>query len=559
MRKNYNRILATVLAVASAVSMTACGGSAGSSSAPADTTAAAASGAETGAATETTAGTDTTQFLSVADPNATYEETLHIAHTQQPPSLDLHKNSSLVARQMCDGTVWEKLVTLNSKGEAVPELSESYEVSEDGMTITFKLRTGVKFHDGSEMTADDVVASMNRWIEGFSSAGTMLGEARFEKVDDTTVQIVGQAPIILLPAMIAGSAQPASITTAAACADEDDNGFMKNYIGTGPYKFVEWKQDQYIKFEKFDEYCAYGTEGEPMDGWAGYKAAPTRVLEYDIVPDVATATAGLEAGQYDVAFNMTDDDFPRLEANPDLVTTRNQLGSVALVFNHKEGIASNQYFRTAVNMAINCDEVLTSAYGGGYELGSCYMDAGQAFWNTDAGSDQYNQQDAEGAKKLLADNNYGGDTFRILAPTLNNMDKMGVAMKSELEAIGIPVELIVVDWATLTDYRKDSTKYDLYITSFAEVPVPSLKLYFGKAYPGWSDDAKLTELFNTMTSASTLDDAKTAWNDLQEYSWEYLPIICPGHYMGIFSWKKNVTGINMYSGGPKFWNAGLVK
>lgn len=542
MKKTYLRLCAAIMT--GVIALTGCGGSSGGSS-----------GGDTAAASTAMSTTE----AAVSDPNASYKETLHIAVTQQAPSLDLHKNSSLIARQMCDGTVWEKLVTLNANAEAVPELCESYETSEDGTTITFHLRTGVKFHDGSEMTADDVVASMNRWIEGFSSAATMVGEARFEKVDDTTVQIVGETPLILLPAMIAGSAQPASITTAAACENEDDNGFMIDYIGTGPYKFAEWKQDQYIRLEKFDEYTPYGTEGEPSDGWAGYKAAPTKVLEFDIVPDQATVTAGLEAGQYDCAFNVTDDDYPRLEANPELSVTRSQMGSVALVFNHKEGLGANQYFRTAVNMVLDCDEVLTAAYGSGYELGSCYMDAGQPFWNTDAGSENYNQKDVEGAKKLLEENGYNGEPFRILAPTLNNMDRMAIVMQSELEAVGIPVELITVDWATLTDYRKDSSRYDLYITSFAEVPVPSLKLYFGSSYPGWSDDAALAELFTAMTSASTLDEAKASWEELQAYSWEYLPIICPGHYLGMFAWDKDLTGVNMYSGGPKFWNAGIAE
>ncbi len=488
-----------------------------------------------------------------------YRDTLYIAVTQQAPSLDLHKNSSLISRQMCDGTLWEKLVTLDGNAEAVPELCESYTVSEDGTTITFYLRSGVKFHDGSIMDADDVVASMNRWIEGFSSAKTMVGDARFEKVDDLTVKIVGESSLILLPAMIAGAAQPAAITTAEACANEDDNGFMIDYIGTGPYRFVEWRQDQYIKFERFDDYVPYGTEGEAMDGWAGYKSAPTRVLEFDIVPDQATATAGLEAGQYDCIFNVTDDDYPRLEANEDLTTSRTQMGSVALVFNHKEGIAAEQYFRTAVNTAINCDEILTACYGAGYELGSCYMDEGQAFWYTDAGSEYYNQNDPEKAMEILEEGGYQGETFRILAATLNNMDQMAVALQSELEAIGIPVELIIVDWATLTDYRQDSSLYDMYITTFAEVPVPSLKLYYGKDYPGWSDDETLTQLYAAMTSASTLDEAKECWEELQAYSWEYLPIICPGHYMGMFAWDADLEGVNMYSGGPKFWNAGIIE
>ena len=538
MRKMGKNVVALAMAVVFVLS--GCGG-AGKPSSSADSTAAGTSG-----------GTE-----AAIDPSASYKEDLQIAVTQQAPSLDLHKSSSLISRQMCDGTVWEKLVTLNSNAEAVPELSESFDVSDDGTTIVFTLREGVKFHDGSTMTADDVVASMNRWIEGFSSAAAMVGDARFEKVDDKTVKIVGSSPLILLPAMIAGAAQPASITTAAACENEDDNGYLKDYIGTGPYKFVEWKQDQYVKLERFDDYSAYGTEGQPMDGWSGYKGAPTKILQFNIVPDQATATAGLEAGQYDVIFNIQDEDYARLESNPDLVTSKGQSGSVAFIFNHKSGIASNQYFRNAVNTAIDCDAVLMAAYGSAYELGSGYMDAGQVFWQSDAGSHLYNQKDPEKAKQILADGGYKGESFKILVASLNRMDSMAIVLKSELEAIGIPVELSIVDWATLIDYRKDPANFDMYITSFAEVPVPSLKLYFGKDYPGWSDDEKLAELFTNMTSATTLDDAKKAWDELQGYSWEYLPIICPGHYMGMFAWQKDVSGINMFSGGPKFWNAGI--
>lgn len=536
------------LAIAAMLALTACGSSGGGEGAS-------QAAAESGQAE----GESAAVGGEVLDPNASYQETLHIAVTQQPPSLDLHKNSTLIVRQMLDGTVFEKLVTLNSQAEAVPELAESFELSEDAKTLTFKLRQGVKFHDGSTMTADDVVASMNRWLESFSSAGSMVGDARFTKVDDSTVQIVGQNALVLLPAMIAGSAQPAAITTVAATEDLDDNGFMKNLVGTGPYKFAEWKQDQYIKLERFDDYTPYGTEGEAMDGWAGYKAAPTKVLEYDIVPDQSTATAGLEAGQYDCAFNITDDNYPRLEANADLTTTRKQMGSYALIFNHKEGLAANQKFRQAVNAALNYSEIMTAMSGGGWELGSCYMDAGQPFWQSDAGSEYYNLNDPEKAKALLKEAGYNGETFTILNPTLNGMDKGAVAMKSELEAVGIKVELLTVDWATMMDYRKDPSKFDLYITTFAEVPVPSLKLYFGKDYPGWSDDAKLAELFGKMTSATTLDDAKAAWDELQGYSWEYLPLVMPGHYMGMYAWKKDLKGVNIYSGGPKFYNAGIAE
>lgn len=538
----------TAAVLAAMMALTACGGS-GSGEA---TTA----GSEAGSSSE--AGSES-GGAAASDTGASYRDTLHIAVAQQAPSLDLHKNSTLVARQMMDGTVWEKLVTQNANAEPVPELCESFEVSEDASTITFYLRKGVKFHDGSEMTADDVVASMNRWIEGFSSAKSTVGDAVFEKVDDYTVKIAADHSILLLPSMIAGAAQPAAITTAEACEKEDGNGFMTEYIGTGPYKFSEWVQDQYVKLERFDDYVPYGTEGEPMDGWAGYKAAPTKTLEFDIVPEATTREAGLETGQYDVIYSVQNDDVERLKSNEDLNVFSAQQGTVALIFNHKQGIAANQWFRTAVNTALDMDEVLTGSFGvGGYELGSCYMDADQAFWNTDAGSENYNQNDPEKAKQILEENGYNSETFTILCSNLNNMNYMGVAMESELEAIGIPVELTIVDWATLTDYRKDPEKFDLYITSFAQVPVPSLKLYFGPNYPGWSDDATLAEKFAAMNTATTMEEAKDAWDDLQAYSWEYLPLINAGHYISHYAWNKNVEGINTFSG-AYFWNAGIVE
>ena len=543
MRKINVKMTAAVLGTA--LTLTACGGSGGDAS------------TEAKAADSSAAESSATTAAAVPDKNATYRETLHIAVAQQAPSLDLHKNSSLIARQMMDGTCWEKLVTQNANAEAVPELCESYEVSEDATTITFNLRKGVKFHDGSEMTADDVVASMNRWIEGFSSAKSTVGDARFEKVDDYTVKIAADHSILLLPSMIAGAAQPASITTEEACAKEDNNGFMIDYIGTGPYKFVEWAQDQYVKLERFDDYVPYGTEGEPMDGWAGYKSAPTKILEYDIVPEATTREAGLETGQYDVIWGVPNDDYERIKNLDGVTINSSQAGTVALVFNHKQGIAANQWFRQAVNTCLDMDEILTAVYGeGGYDLGSCYMDEAQAFWNTDAGSEYYNQKDPEAAKKILEENGYNGETFTILVSNLSNMNYMAVAMEAELEAIGIPTELTIVDWATLTDYRKDPEKFDLYITSFAQVPVPSLKLYFGPSYPGWSDDEVLAEKFAAMNTSKTLDEAKEAWEDLQAYSWEYLPLINAGHYITHFAWNDKVEGLNEFSG-LYFWNAGI--
>jgi peptide/nickel transport system substrate-binding protein len=492
-----------------------------------------------------------------AEPVVSYKDELHVAVQQEAPSLDLPKNSTLIARQMGSGTIWEKLVTLNGNSEVVPELAERFEMSGDASTFIFYLRQGVKFHDGQIMDADDVVSSMNRWIQGFSVAREIAGNSRFEKIDDYTVRIAFTHPAVTFPDVIAGAAQPASITTVEANANEDEKGFVKDYIGTGPFRFVEWKLGQYILLEKFADYVPYGDPNKPIDGWAGYKAPKIQKLYIDYVPDNATRLAGLETGQYDVNYNVTSDDYDRTIALETVETLTYQAGTLAYVFNKKQGVAANLYFRQAVNAATNTEDILKATYGDyQQESGSCYMDDTQPYWKSLAGSEYYNIHDAAKAKELLAKAGYRGEPFRVLVSTLSNMDRGALVFEQQLEAVGINTELIVVDWATLTQYRTDPARYDLYVTSFASVPVPSLKLYFGPAYPGWSEDAALQKYFADFNGAVSREQARERWDTLQGYSWEYLPLINVGHYGASHAWNKKVENLETYNG-LYFWRVSV--
>jgi peptide/nickel transport system substrate-binding protein len=486
-----------------------------------------------------------------------YKDELHVAVMQEAPSLDLPKNSTLIARQLGAGTIWEKLVTLNGNSEVVPELAERFEMSDDAATFTFYLRKGVKFHDGQIMDADDVVSSMNRWILGFSVAKEIAGNSRFEKIDDYTARISFDHPALTFPDVVAGAAQPASITTAEANANEDEKGFIKDYIGTGPFKFVEWQLGRYILLEKFADYVPYGDPNQPIDGWAGYKEPKIQKLYFDYVQDHATRLAGLETGQYDVNYNVTSDEYERTDALEDIEMLTYQAGTLAYVFNKKQGPASNLYFRQAVNAAANTEDILRATYGDyQQESGSCYMDDTQPYWKSLAGSEYYNINDRNKAKDLLAKAAYQGETFRILVSTLNNMDRGALVFEQQLEAVGIDTELIVVDWATLTQYRSDPSRYDLYVTSFASVPVPSLKLYFGPSYPGWSEDAVLQKYFAEFNSAISREQARERWDTLQGYSWEYLPLINVGHYGASHAWNKKVENLETYNG-LYFWRVSV--
>lgn len=544
MKNYFKKSLMIVLALMMVLSLSACGGTDTSSSTTSEST--------------ETASETTEAETAVPSEDASFKEVLNIAVHQEAPTYDVHKTTSLVARQTFSGTVWEKLVTLDADANVVPELAASYEISDDAKTFTFHLREGVLFHDGTELTSADVVASMNRWIGAFSTAAKLVGEGRFEAIDDYTVQIVTDEPALTLPDMMAGAAQPAVVTTAAACENEDEKGYLIDYIGTGPYKFIEWVQDQYITLEKFDDYVPYyleDTTEQVMDGWAGYKNAYTKTLNFYYVPEEATRVAGLQTGQYDVAINLSSDNYDMIDATPDLHIVSEQAGTVALVFNKaEESMASDINLRKAVNSIANSDDILTSAFGSFYSLGSCYMDAVNVAWLTDAGSEFYNLKDEALAKEYLEKAGYNGETFRILAPTINHYDNMALVLKSELESIGMTVEITAVDWATFTQYRQDKEAFDLYITSFASVPVPTLKAYYAPAYPGWSVDDTLSEKLSIFNQATNSDEAFAAWEDLQAYSWDYLPCISAGHYETSYAWNSNVQGL-YYGNGLYYWNA----
>ena len=118
---------------------------------------------------------------------AAAKDEMHIAVSANPPTLDTQISNSNIVGQIAYH-IFEPLFAMDENYEPQPVLAESYEVSEDGLEYTIKLREGVKFHNGNEMTADDVVASMNRWIEKSPKANTLIGGSTFEKVDDYTVQ-----------------------------------------------------------------------------------------------------------------------------------------------------------------------------------------------------------------------------------------------------------------------------------------------------------------------------------------------------------------------------------
>lgn len=519
-------------ALAAAAALAACGDAASASS----VSSAPASSAASGAASAASGEVDLTKI----------RDTVRCVETQEPNTFDPHKCTLLGS--FVNGTVMEGLVALNGNSEPVPELCESFEYNDDATAITFHLRQGVKFHDGSVMTAEDVVASGNRWLESYANARSMAGDAHFEKVDDTTVKIESASSILLLPTLMAGATQPCSITTAAACANEDENGFMKEIIGTGPYRLAEIVHNQYIRVERFEDYCPYylqGTTEEIADGGAGYKHAYTKNIYNYYMSEISTHYAGLVSGEYDFANDVGPENVSLVEQDPELVLNTYPSGILYAMFNKNEtSICSDINMRKAINAAANCRDMMVAVIGEDLmEAVSCYMTSDSGIWFNDEGSDQYNQADPELAKEYLEKAGYNGETVHILSFPNNSINNAALVLQQNLEDAGINCEVDCIDYATYLQQRTDPSAFDLYMAITMNIVAPNALVFLPSDYPGNVEDETLQGLLDEFSGAATMDEAVSAWEEVQAYCWDYLPILNAGSYMGIRAYSANLHGV----------------
>lgn len=486
------------------------------------------------------------------------KDEIHFATIAAPPTLDIQMITNITGKMIGEYNIFEKLVEYDSENKIYPVLAESFEVSDDNTEYTYHLRSGVKFHDGTEMTADDVVASMNRWIENVSSAGSLFGDARFEKVDDATVKVTLASPSIFVNDMIAGAQNGAVIYPASVIENADpDTGYITDYIGTGPYKFVEWQPDQYVLLEKNEDYTSADNGAE--SGCAAATVPVTEKLYYEFVPDDATRVAGVQTGEYDMIYKAPYDNYEMLSADDSLDIYNSVYGNIYMVFNKKAGIGTNETFRQAVQMALNDEEILMGAYSTpeAFRADGCYMLQEQTTWYNDEAAATYNVNDTDGAKSLLDEAGYSGDTFRILvSPDYSDMYNAAIVIQAELSAIGVNVELVTADWATYTAYRSDETMYDAFITTGPFTTIPTSILYLSSGWAGWATDEKLQGMMSDLNQAASEEDGVKLWSEIQAYcSNEYVPACKLGDIYRYSVSTAKLQNLEMGSFAPLFWNA----
>lgn len=478
---------------------------------------------------------------------------LRIAYSAQPDVLDPPASSAIVTAEIM-GHVFETLITTDSNYNLQPMLADSWEQSEDGRTITFHLREGVLFHNGEEMTADDVVASMNRWKDGVGGRG-QFDDAIFEAEDDYTVVLKLPEP---LSTALLSIAQGGSSFAAIMPEDIVDNASPESvdeFIGTGPFQFVEWKQDQYIHLTKFDD---YQPRTESADGLAGKKEALVDDLYFEFVLDPSTRVAGIQSGEYDFAHEIPFDSAAMLEDDPNI---KNHLmegaGSLQLIYNKKKGLFTDVKAREAVSTALDMDEILRAAYIDEryYTLNhNLMLPQQEEQWSTDIGKDLYNQNNFDKAKQLLEEAGYNGEEITLITSRdYEHMYNGAVVIQEQLQKIGMNINLEIYDWATLLGNINNEDAHDMYVVWLGFKPEPTSLHVLQENNSGWTDDPELDRILEEFRSQPTLEDAKPIYEELQAWNWDYIPATKIGDYSTVHGTRSTVENVQ-FQDRPIFWN-----
>ena len=473
---------------------------------------------------------------------------LNVAITANPPTLDAHAaNSNIVGG--IGSHIYEPLFAMNGENVPTPVLAEGYEIDETGTVYTITIRQGVKFHNGQEMTADDVVPSMENWLVK-SSKATPIAGTTFAKVDDYTITMTLPEAYAGALDILAGNVQFAAIYPKASLENAGESGITE-FIGTGPYKLEAWKQDQYIHLTKYEEYQQPAGESS---GFTGEKTAATADIYFQIVTDETTRVAGVQTGEYDITEDISLEQYEALASDSALKLYIKTGGTLNLFFNTTKGIMAKEEMRDAIMACLNCNDIMMASYINPdlYSLNQGWMNPASATWGSQ-NSEHYSQNDVEKAKDLLTAAGYNNEEIILVTtPDYPAMYNATLVVHAQLVAAGINAKVEQYDFATFMEHRANPDQFSLFITSNSYNILPvTLSVLNG----GWAglEAPEVTEGIAAIKGAASTEEAAAAWQALEAFLYDYGAASVLGHYSDVSATAAGVEGFD-YFNFPIYWN-----
>jgi peptide/nickel transport system substrate-binding protein len=465
--------------------------------------------------------------------------------------------------------VYDTLLATDADFKIRPQMAD-WTVSDDKLTYTFTLRDGLKWHDGTPVTAEDCVASLTRWSK-IDPLGIKLMEftASLEAPDAKTITLKLKEPYALVLEALGKPSSTVPFMMPKRLAETPPTKQIPEQIGSGPFKFVQSEFQPGVKavYEKNTDYVP---RKEPPSWTAGGKVVKVDRVEWITMPDAQTAVNALQSGDIDFMEFPPLDLQPVLAANPDLtMNVLNKFGYQTLGrMNFLYPPFDNPKIRRAAFLAMNQKDVLDALVGNAkyYKICGAVFGCGTPL-ETDVGSESLVKGNGmEQAKKLLAESGYDGTPVVILAPgdviTLKAQPIMAAQL---LRNAGFKVDLQTTDWQTVVTRRASQKPpqeggWSMFFTNsvIADVGNPLASTFLSargkKGLFGWPDDPKIEELRDAYAHAMTEAEQKKIATEIQEEAYTQVIYIPLGQWFSPSAWRKSLSGVLEGQAVPVFWN-----
>jgi peptide/nickel transport system substrate-binding protein len=451
--------------------------------------------------------------------------------------------------------LYDTLFAMDEQFQIKPQMVDTWSVSDDGLTWTFKLRDGLEWHDGTPVTAEDCIASLKRWAVR-DSMGLKLSQslADYKVVDPKTFQMVFKekfGPVLESlgkPSVVVPFMMPKRV------ADTDPYKQIEDYTGSGPFilKKDEWKPGEktvYLKNTK------YKPRSEPASGLAGGKVVNLDRVEWVWIQDNETQVNALLKGEIDMIESVNYDTLPVLEKDKGVRVIKGATSN-QYVFRMNWLIPpfNNVKIRQAAMVALSQEEFLQANIGDKRFYKVC-----KALFTCDTplasevGMENVLNGNAQKAREMLKEAGYDGMVIVMPQPTdLNVIKQLPIVAKAQLERAGFKVEVQATDWTTMVN-RLVTKKgppseggWNSFATSWTQVDIldplmtPYLAATCDKARAGWPCDEKMEALRDKYVRAVTPAEKKAAAEEVQRHFVEIVTHVPLGEWVAVSAVRSNI-------------------
>ena len=467
-------------------------------------------------------------------------------------TIDVVRNASLL--------FWDTLYGVDHTLTARPQMCEGHETSSDGLTWTFTLRSGLRFHDNEPVRARDAVASVKRWMKR-----DLMGQridallTALEPLDDRRFQFRLKAPFPKLIYALGKVGTPVCFIMPERIAQTDAFTQITDYVGSGPLVFRrdEWVSGSLAVFERF---AGYVPRDEPSDWLAGGKRILFDRLEWKVIPDPATAAAALQNGEVDWWEQPIPDLVPLLKRNPDIrVEVSDPLGNIGVFRpNHLYPPFNDRRARQALMMVTDQSDFMQAIVGDNPDLWkpvAGYFPPGTPLFTENGGDVLKGNRDYKAATALLHEAGYNGEKIVLMGATDQPPAKAQADVTADLlKRLGMNVDYQTMDWGTMTS-RRASMKppseggWHIFHTwaggvgSSSPATYPHIYCTGKTSWFGWPSDELVQKDIAAWYNASDLAAEKAAAATLNAALVAEVPFIPTGFFLNYQATRTSLSGV----------------